>query len=394
MKRSSIHLVIVALMVATATPAMGQAYTGSILFEAAGPGGVATNISTEDAFGGQIVGASYSGAITQHAELLTAAGAVDLTPAELTDATALGTNGVQQVGYANTSSGAGHAMLWTGTAASAVDLNPTNLSGITYSEALGTNGIQQVGRGNAAGLNYANGDALLWAGTAASAVDLSTNTILYEDSEAVATDGTNQVGYGDYSFGNAPHALLWSGTAASLVDLNTNLNGITETYAYGVGGTQQVGQGKSIVNSDVVFQHALLWTGTATSAVDLNPTGYTASGAVATNGNTQIGWANNGANEDAMLWTGTAQSAVDLTPLLPSTVSWQGSPSTVTWGTSYAYSVDTSGNVYGVAQGLVDNAYELDFAVQWSPVPEPATCAILLVAGTGILMQRRRKHFA
>jgi hypothetical protein len=38
-----------------------------------------------------------------------------------------------------------HALLWNGTAASAVDMNPTNLTGITFSEADGMSGTQQVG---------------------------------------------------------------------------------------------------------------------------------------------------------------------------------------------------------------------------------------------------------
>jgi len=62
---------------------------------------------------------------------------------------------------ANSRSGL-HGFLWTGTAASAVDLTPDGLTG-SYASAV-SNGVE-VGLGS-------NGHALKWTGTAASAVDL------------------------------------------------------------------------------------------------------------------------------------------------------------------------------------------------------------------------------
>ena len=81
-----------------------------------------------------------------------------------------------------------HAVIWTGTAASMVDVNP---SGFTFSEALATNGSVQVGYGSSTGGNY---HALLWTGTAASGIDL--NAVLpatFTTSEATAVDSNGNV---------------------------------------------------------------------------------------------------------------------------------------------------------------------------------------------------------
>ena len=82
-------------------------------------------------------------------------------------------------------------MLWNGLAAAPIDLNPTDL-GFQSSEAIGTNGTQQVGYGNIGlpGGNVGPTHALLWSGSADSAVDLNpTNILGITDSAAVATDG-------------------------------------------------------------------------------------------------------------------------------------------------------------------------------------------------------------
>src|ERR1700722_15111910 len=91
------------------------------------------------------------------------------------------TDGIQQVGYAyvSPSSGFTHAILWSGTAASAVDLNPV---GTKNSEAIGVFGNQEVGDGDKG--------ALLWYGTAASVVDLNpTDFGGYSGAVAWATNG-------------------------------------------------------------------------------------------------------------------------------------------------------------------------------------------------------------
>src|SRR5262249_12513465 len=138
-------------------------------------------------------------------------------------------------------------------------------------------------------------------GTAASAVDLHPTNLANSIASALqGTDGTHQVGYADFFFsfeqGTVEHAMLWSGTAASAVDLhptNSSLD-ILNSQALRGAGQQQVGWG-FYVGGPNAGSHALLWTGTAASTVDLNPTALfggneTFSFANATNGSQQVGY--------------------------------------------------------------------------------------------------------
>ena len=123
------------------------------------------------------------------------------------------------------------------------------------------------------------------------------------------------------------------------------------------------------------------------AAVDLNPTslsGISYSVAYNTNGVDQVGYGYGTGNiiGKRLLWTGTASSAFDLQTLLPASG---------TWSDSYAFSVDSSGNVYGTADGTYQGVGS-DYAVEWSPVPEPSTCALLFFTCVGILAGRHRKQ--
>lgn len=249
--------------------------------------------------------------------------AVDLHPAELTESWACGVDGAQQVGcgcYGVASSSSVRAMLWHGTAASAVDLHP---AGFTFSRINGIDGGQQVGWGN---VYYVHGGrkpylvnyyhAVLWTGSAASAVDL--HPAGFGQSWGSGVGGGQQVGYADrYYYVKKKggyyvyecHALLWTGTAASVVDLHPA--GFTSSYASGVSGGQQVGWGIYPDGDD----HALLWMGSAASAVDLHPVGFSQSWALGVGGGQQAGYgvATEG-NNHALLWTRSAASALDLHP--------------------------------------------------------------------------------
>ncbi|MGA2230742.1 MAG: PEP-CTERM sorting domain-containing protein [Tepidisphaeraceae bacterium] len=300
----------------------------------------------------------------------------DLNPAGFTTSYALATDGAQQVGF-GTANATDDALLWSGTAASAVILNP---SGISDMIAVGIGGGQEVGYGDVPSADLTQ-HAFLWSGTAASAVDL-TPTLEGGRADALATDGVQQVGYYKDS-GSSLEAMLWSGTAASAVNLNpTNLPGILLSAAIAVGGAQQVGF--CIEPGGDNYTHAVLWSGTGASAVDLNPTGLTGlvqSIADGTNGFQQVGYGTTLTNlNEALLWSGSAGSAIDLQSLLPSVG---------TWTQSMACSIDPMGNVYGIATGTLDGVTG-NFAVEWSPVPEPGTVTLLAAFAAGLLMRRRR----
>lgn len=173
-----------------------------------------------------------------------------------------------------------HAMLWTGSAASAIDLHPPTYQ---YSKAMGVRDGQQVGYTSTT--HYPMGDtigyqpgsrAMMWAGTAASALDL--HPIGYDASQALATNGTQQGGLAYTALPTAhQHAMMWSGTPGSAVDMHpaaysdSRIVAMTPTQQVGDGWIGPMGQPGSV-------RHALVWSGTADSALDLNPylpAGYT-----------------------------------------------------------------------------------------------------------------------
>ena len=213
--------------------------------------------------------------------------------------TANGAGGGEQVG------GAGHALLWTGSADSVVDLHP---QGFTFSIAQGTAGRRQVGYADDKG---GARHAMLWRGSAATAVDLTPRN--FRDASAYGADIEQQAGYGELRDQSLPHALLWTGSAASAIDLHPS--GFSSSQAWAVGDGQQVGVGVPTVPTIPGNYHALLWAGRAASVVDLHPAGFTDSAALGVAGGQQVGWARDGpVGNHAMLWTGSASSVVDLNP--------------------------------------------------------------------------------
>ena len=175
-----------------------------------------------------------------------AASCVDLNPAISGGSEALGVSGGQQVGFAGIDNEV-HAVLWSGSAASYVDLNP---AGSNQSKAYAISGGQEVGS--------VNETAALWSGTAASYVDLNPTGSVVSCAFAVC-DGV-QAGYA--AFGNVNHAGLWSGTAASWTDLSAFLPAGTynNSCAYGIyasgGGIWVVG---AATNTATGQQDAILW---------------------------------------------------------------------------------------------------------------------------------------
>jgi hypothetical protein len=383
-------LVVISTLASSYT--FGQQYTCQVLYWLQEPSGIsgintgsgpfATNVGPLIGGQGVSVGTGHLPEMPEnqsHALYWSTTGNVaDLNPTALgfVDSGAAGSDGVNQVGAGSltTSESSIHALLWSGTANSAVDLNPASF---TSSYATGVGGNQQVGYGNSSNGTH----ALLWTGTAASAVDLNPDG--FQSSAAYATDGNYQVGAGYNPAGLADHALLWSGSADSVVDLSPTLPGIYNTLAMGVGGGQQVGYGTA---QGSPFAQAILWSGTAASAVDLNPTslGMVVSRAYATNGSVQVGVANNnqGGPNQAIAWFGSAASAINLQDLIPDASSSSTS--------STAYSIDSNGNIFGIAHGTIGNLSGF-FAIEWSPVPEPGVLFPMVLIAMS-LHRRRRTH--
>jgi hypothetical protein len=275
---------------------------------------------------------------------------------------ALATNGTLQVGAANNGPpNEEHPVVWSGSASSAVFLNPAGYLG----SANGVAGDQVVGFVSMP--QTLQNHAQLWTGSNYSAVDLQPSNQAYYGSDALATDGVRQVGYAQTMIGanGTTHAMIWSGTASSAVDLNPTTT--TFSQALGISGAQQVGIG--LFGGEY---HAMLWTGTASSAVDLGTGAYASSEAVATNGTYQIGYANQGyvtlTADHAMIWAGTASSAFDLSSLIPGGAT-----------TSQALSIDAKGDVFGYA---FENSKL--YAVEWVATPEPSSVFLLSLGALGL----------
>ena len=160
----------------------------------------------------------------------------------------MGISGTQQVGWGQGSATGGneHALLWSGTAESCVDLNPSGFDG---SYAYGISGTQQVG--------YGDGHALLWYGSAVSYVDLHPSG--WDNSYANGTNGTQQVGYGwgSATGGDEQHALLWNGSASNYVDLHQFLpDGFVSSSAQAIDSSGNI-VGYAVDSSG--YSHAILW---------------------------------------------------------------------------------------------------------------------------------------
>lgn len=148
-----------------------------------------------------------------------------------------GVGGGQQVGYVN--KGSVSAGLWSGTSRSLVVLHPR---GAVVSVASGTDGARQVGYAGydvrvrqeaAKGNKYARFNyAMVWTGSAASALNIhpypinANPAIVLSHSYALAVNGGRIVGYaGDQSKFGTPaysHAIVWDANYES-VDLNAFL---------------------------------------------------------------------------------------------------------------------------------------------------------------------------
>lgn len=307
---------------------------------------------------GQQAGSAYVGGIP-HAVLWssTAESWLDLEPAGYDSSIARGISGGQQAGVAYTG-GAVHAGLWNGTAGSFLDLHP---AGHESSEANAVSGGKQVG--------YVDSHAALWSGTAEGWVDLHPGGA-YSTSSAFGAGDGQQVGYANDGM---QRACLWSGTAGSWVDLHPSGYGYASSIARGVAGGWQVGD--AVASGGAVTVTAGLWNGTAASWVSLNPSGCFESHAYGVSAGWQVGLAAGSPTGDyyhASLWNGTAESWFDLHDLL--------NPA---YTHSSAQSICVSGDDIWIAGAAYNSATSYNEAVLWhNVIPEPSS---LLILGSGLL---------
>jgi len=133
---------------------------------------------------------------------------VDLNPRGYELSGAVATTGTRQGGYGVLNGGHGvvRPLLWSSTPDTFVDLLPPGAFGGIVTA---MSGDQQVGF--VASVEGPVSHAMLWTGTAASAVDLHP-AVGFTETTAEDTNGRQQVGYGKGSVtGGTFHALLWDG---------------------------------------------------------------------------------------------------------------------------------------------------------------------------------------
>ncbi len=270
---------------------------------------------------------------------------VDLTPAGWFNSMAMSTDDTQQCGYGYSPFGGGnHAVLWSGSSISSIDLHTL----FTYSYCMGNHNGQQVGFGERPVYISTTQHAMLWYGSAATVVDL--HPIGYNYSKALGVHNGVQVGYASSlpypgintdtpGYHTTSHAMMWTGQAASFVDLHPL--GYDASEALATNGPQQGGW----VYTALGGQHAAMWSGTAASFVDLAPAGFVDSKVTALTDTQQVGegWTGAGAFQagavrHALVWNGSGDTVVDLNQYLPA-----GYTQAVATG------VDAAGNVVGYA---------------------------------------------
>lgn len=358
----------------------------------------------------------------------------NLTPAGYLEGFFLGAGGQYAVGYGDfpnldipiPDARYVHAFVWDQAAQAMTDLDPNNeFSG---SFAIGAGGGQQVGYAFIGGGNF----AMLWSGTAASAVRLDTVGTI--STVARGTDGSRQVGYAiTTQSGGDSRAMIWHGTAASGRQLampdsfnSSTANVIRAGRIVGTGEDQDYFQAGlywadeksdaqvirpdgfeetrlSDVSGDWVLgsgygeptnyqRHAFLWNVNDTeNGIDLHPTDsvYTFSEANAMTGasarfatGVQVGvvaYENDSFQfvEHAAVWFGSSDSFIDLHAMVVASLGAE-----FQW--SSATGVDEYGNIYGTAHDGQGNFR----SVQWA-VPAPGVATLGLAALT--LGARRRR---
>ena len=270
----------------------------------------------------------------------------DLTPPLLFAASATATFGTAQGGTGSDALTT-HALLWTGTAASVVDLHPSSGYSDSYLTSM-TSGTQG-GYARVGGLLH----AVRWSGTSASMVDLHPSTG-FDGTLVTGIAPGLQVGYGFPTLmgGNA-HALYWNDSSGSMVDIHPG-GTFSASRATATDGTSVVG----FFDDGSSGTRALLWPSLSLPAVDISPAGYTQSVASGVHGAYQVGSARySDGRKHAMVWKGTAASYLDLHDRL----ALLGNSLGVTFLESEALAISENGTVVGSASDTTGKGY----AIAW-----------------------------
>ncbi|MDB6059373.1 MAG: hypothetical protein JWO95_3217, partial [Verrucomicrobiales bacterium] len=322
--------------------AFGQQYYSNDVTPAGSAAGELRGGASGKQVGGAQAANGYSHAVLVTGNALTA---VDLNPANCYYSMAMCADDIEQGGWGYTPTGI-HALVWNGSASSYSDLNP---SGYSFSYCLGVDNGEQVGYAQNQVYFVTASHSMCWHGTAGSCIDLHP-PFTYPFSRAFGCKDGEEVGYvssfaypdGDNTgYHTTSHAVKWNGSAATAVDLNPI--GFDASESTCTSGTQEAGWAYSAADL-VSHLHAMLWSGTANSAVDLHPAGYVDSRVNAMNATMQVGEAwtgvpyTPGSIRHALAWTGNANSVVDLNQYLPAG-----------YTNGVATGIDANGNVVGSA---------------------------------------------
>lgn len=362
-------------------PLMAQDYHSNDLT----PAGWGSGKLTGAASGKQVGGSQASGSYNSHAVLLSgnALTAVDLNPAGAYYSMATCMDDSQQGGWAYMPTGL-HAVVWSGSSSSCADLNP---SGYNFSYCLGVHGGEQVGYAQQQSYFISASHAYCWHGSAASGVDLHSGTQPF--SRAWACHDAEEVGYTSTiaypegestAYRTGSRAACWHGTAVSMVDLHPV--GFDSSEATCTNGTQEGGWG--YIAGGTSHVHALLWSGTPESVVDLHPAAYTESRVNAMSATQQVGdaWVGQpglaSSVRHAVAWSGAADGVIDLNQYLPAGYTH-----------GVATSIDASGNIVGYAYNTYYNGVTIQqssIAVVFAPgAPPPAQLTTIVLASSNVV---------
>ncbi|MBL8761224.1 MAG: hypothetical protein JNL50_07970 [Phycisphaerae bacterium] len=277
----------------------------------------------------------------------------------------LGAHGIRQVGHLYSDT-AGHAVAWSGSATTLVDLHPATGS-YTSSTARYIFDNQAVGNVT----KFGDDHAALW--------DISTGTFTdlhprgARTSGAIATDGVRQGGAADFQSLNMGRALIWNSSPNDYIDITPA--GSRGASVRAMTAETQVGFSKFGNRT-----YAALWHNTAESFINLAPPEAYYSTVAATTGEVHVGWARIlDVGDHACAWISDSPDGfIDLHPSL--------GPNYVA---SDARAVSREGNVITVVGTALATSGRLE-AVMWTAtVPAPGVLALASLAG---LLAARRKR--